>query len=301
MSPAIDHRAVREDVPLAPMTTYKVGGNARWFVEPTDLEELRSVLLATPDDVSVVVLGRGSNVVVSDRGIEGLVIRLGTQFGAIEVKTDGRIVAGGGTPLPRLARAAATASRAGLGFYVGIPGSVGGAVQMNAGGHGSDTAAVLEVAVVLDVGTCELTTRPVSALGFGYRSSNLGDSDIVVQATFRTTEGDSTVLEQELREITRWRKVHQPGGTLNAGSVFKNPSDMAAGAIIDELGLKGMTFGPVSVSTVHANFLVASPEANAADIHRFVHTIRSTVQDRTGRLLEPEIRFMGDFDETDDE
>lgn len=295
----IDHASVRSDVPLAPLTTYKVGGNARWFIEPVDLEDLRSVLLAKPSETPVVVLGRGSNVVISDDGFDGLVVKLGSRFSAIDVKPDGRIVAGGGTPLPILARTAAGAGRTGLGFYVGIPGSVGGAVRMNAGGHGSDTASVLVSVVVLDAGTAELMSRNVETLDLSYRTSNLDESDIVVQATFHTDEGAVGDLENELREITRWRKENQPGGTLNAGSVFKNPDDIAAGAIIDELGLKGQSYGPVSVSTVHANFLVAEPQAKAADIHRFVHTIRSTVYEETGRLLEPEIRFVGTFEDLD--
>lgn len=296
----VDHDLVRENVVLGPMTTYKVGGPARWFVEPADLEELRSVLMTKPADVRVVVLGRGSNVVVSDAGFDGLVVKLGTRFSAVDIRADGDVVAGGGTPLPRLARTAATAGRSGLGFFVGIPGSVGGAIRMNAGGHGSDTASVLVSAVVLDIGTSEMTTRPAGSLGFGYRTSNLTEADIVVQARFTSQPGDTEVLETELRSITRWRKENQPGGTLNAGSVFKNPPDLAAGAIIDDLGLKGTALGPVSVSTVHANFLVAESDAKAADIHRFVHSIRATVQERTGRLLEPEIRFIGDFDEMDD-
>lgn len=295
----IDHASVLVDVPLAPLTTYKVGGSARWFIEPGDLEELRSVLLDTPEGLPITVLGRGSNVVISDSGFDGLVIRLGAQFAAIQVKPDGRIVAGGGTPLPRLARAAASAGRSGLGFYVGIPGSVGGAVQMNAGGHGSDTAAVLDSAVVVDALSGELSTRPASSLGLGYRASDLTPTDIVVQATFHTSEGNVDDLESELREITRWRKANQPGGTLNAGSVFKNPVDTSAGEVIDGLGLKGFSDGPVGVSTVHANFLVADATAKASDIHRFVHTIRSMVHEKTGRLLEPEIRFIGDFNEVE--
>ena len=290
-----DHDGVRTDVPLAPLTTYKVGGEAKWFAEPKDLEDLRSILEVAPPDTPIVVLGRGSNVVVSDDGIDGLVLRLGHGFSSIEIRTDGTIVAGGGLPLPKLARAAAEAGRSGLGFYVGIPGSVGGAVRMNAGGHGSDTAAVLASVVVVDAGTGELTTRSSGDLSLGYRSSNLVDSDIVVQASFSTAESDQETLMAELREITRWRREHQPGGTLNAGSVFKNPADRAAGEIIDSLGLKGLAVGPVRVSEIHANFMVAQPVANATDIWTFVHNIQRTVHERTGILLEPEVKFLGAF------
>lgn len=135
------------------MTTYKVGGPARWFAEPDGLEDLRSILEVVPEPMAVWVLGRGSNVVISDTGFDGLVIRLGKGFSAVDVRNDGTVVAGASVPLPILARTAAEAGRGGLEFYVGIPGSVGGAIVMNAGGHGSDTASVLVEATVLDVAT----------------------------------------------------------------------------------------------------------------------------------------------------
>ncbi len=291
----ISHSSVSRDVDLAPFTTYKVGGPAAWFAEPQDLEELRSILSLLPREMKVVMLGRGSNVIISEGGIDGLVLRLGGAFGAIDTEPTDRIVAGAGAALPKLARAAAEAGKAGLGFYVGIPGSVGGAIVMNAGGHGSDTAAVLEEAIVVDLTTGSLEIRDAEALELSYRHSNLGSSDAVVQATFLTSPGDPGVLEDELRSITRWRKEHQPGGTLNAGSVFKNPLGDAAGRIIDMCGLKGTSVGPVAVSDVHANFLVASRDATADDIHAFVIDIQSKVLRLTGIKLEPEIRFLGSF------
>jgi len=281
----IEHTSVRANVALGPLTTYKVGGSARWFAEPCDLEELRSILETVPSGMDVVVLGRGSNVVISEAGIDGLVIRLGGSFSAIDCATNGRVVAGAGAALPKLARAAAAAGMAGLEFYVGIPGSVGGAIVMNAGGHGSDTAAVLFA----------LHKRSVESLELSYRHSNLTASEVVVQGTFVTSPADPDEIEQELRAITRWRKVHQPGGTLNAGSVFKNPETGSAGAIIDRCGLKGHTIGPVAVSQVHANFLVATGDATATDIHAFVFEIQSTVFGMTQIKLEPEIRFLGSF------
>jgi UDP-N-acetylmuramate dehydrogenase len=293
----IEHAAISEAVSLAPYTTYKVGGPARWFAEPDDLEDLRSVLEATPSDMPVFILGRGSNVVVSDEGFDGLVLRLGRSFAAIDVRADGLVVAGGSAPLPKLARAAAAAGRSGLSFFVGIPGSVGGAVQMNAGGHGSDTAAVLVSVVIVDSDSGDIDQRPAETLDLQYRSSNLSPNDIVAQATFTTTDGDPAALEEEIRAITRWRKEHQPGGTLNAGSVFKNPRDAHAGEIIDDLDLKGYAVGPIAVSTVHANFMVADADAKAIDIHRFVHNIQAIVRERTGTTLEPEIRFVGEFEQ----
>lgn len=291
----MEHGSVRSDVPLGPMTTYKVGGSARWFAEPSDLEELRSILELVPEGMSVVVLGRGSNVVISDEGIDGLVLRLGGAFCAIDTNPDGTVVAGAAVALPKLARVAAGAGMAGLEFYVGIPGSVGGAIAMNAGGHGSDTAAVLVDAVVVDADSGSLTKRDVASLGLKYRHSDLTEADVVVQATFRTTPGDPEELDANIREITRWRKQHQPGGTLNAGSVFKNPAGDGAGAIIDRCGLKGTAVGPVQVSPIHANFLIATAGATAADIFSFVHEIQTEVLRMTGIELEPEIRFLGSF------
>lgn len=289
----IEHADVRRSVPLAPMTTYKVGGPARWYAEPEDLEALRSILEVTPSDTEVIVLGRGSNVVIADDGVDGLVLRLGRGFNAFEVLPDGDVVAGAATALPLLARGVAAAGRSGLEFYVGIPGSVGGAVRMNAGGHGSDTASVLLDASILDMRTRSVERRSVEELQLSYRRSNLTDDDIVLQARFETEPCDPTDAEAVLREITRWRKEHQPGGTLNAGSVFKNPADESAGSIIDRLGLKGERFGPVSVSEVHANFLVATKDATASDIFLFVNHIRSIVAEQAAIDLEPEIRFIG--------
>ncbi|NHZ70246.1 MAG: UDP-N-acetylmuramate dehydrogenase [Proteobacteria bacterium] len=291
----IDHPAIACDVPLAPMTTYKVGGSARFMAEPRDLAELREILENLPDDIDVVVLGRGSNVVIADDGIDGLVIRLGSGFQDAAFRGDGSVSAGGGVALPKLARLAAKHGRSGLGFYVGIPGSVGGAVRMNAGGHGSDTATVIDHAVVLDISSAEVTQWDHDALALGYRRSGLGPEHIVVQATFSTGAGSTIELDHELREITRWRKENQPGGTLNAGSVFKNPEGAHAGAIIDAAGLKGERFGPIEVSRVHANFLVAANGATANDIFQFVEHIRSTVHERVGIDLEPEIKFIGSF------
>lgn len=294
----MDHPAVRRNVSLAPMTTYKVGGSAEFMAEPNDLSELREILAEVPGEMDITVLGRGSNVVIADSGVKGLVVRLGQGFTDAVIGEDGSIVAGAAVSLPKLARFAAREARSGLGFYVGIPGSVGGAVRMNAGGHGSDTSEVLRYAVVLDRTSVEIERWRVEDLGLTYRHSNLGSGHIVLQGCFSTSAGRATDLEAELREITRWRKQHQPGGTLNAGSVFKNPEGQFAGAIIEEAGLKGQHLGPVQVSDVHANFLVAADGATADDIFRFVQYIRSSVAERCGIELVPEIKFLGSFTST---
>jgi len=290
---AMTHPLVVPDVPLAPLTTYKLGGSARWYAEVRDVDELRSVVALRGESMPLFVLGRGSNVLVADTGFDGMVVRLVGDLALADVDA-GIIEAGGGMPLPRLARFAATESLGGLEFYVGIPGSVGGAVCMNAGGHGSDTASVLlDAAILHRDGTLDIVSA--AALQLGYRQSNLTHEDIVVSARFATVPRPHSEIETELREVTRWRKEHQPGGTLNAGSVFKNPDGDAAGRIIDELGMKGYRRGAVSVSTLHANFVVAEAGATAQEVWDLIWDVRQRVGEATGTWLEPEVRFVGEF------
>jgi len=288
---------LREHAPLAPLTTYRFGGPARFLVEAeseADLEMAAGV--ADAETLPLFVLGRGSNVVVSDRGFEGVVIRLGSGFARRAVDPEGVVEAGGSVPLPVLARETARAGRGGLEFYVGIPGSVGGAVRMNAGCHGSDTAAWLLTARIVSLGSGgRVTERTPAELGLSYRHSNLGDADVVVSARFHTDPIAPSQADRQIREITRWRKETQPGGTLNAGSVFKNPPGDAAGRIIDAAGLKGFRIGGVEVSSRHANFFVADAGATAADVHALVAEVQRRVREVAGIDLEPELRFLGDF------
>jgi UDP-N-acetylmuramate dehydrogenase len=293
----VDEGFVAPAVPLGALTTYKLGGPARYFHEATSREGLQRVVRASVEaGVPVLVLGRGSNLVVSERGFDGLVLRLSGAFGAIEF--DGEdIVAGGAVHLPSLARSAVRAGRLGLEFYVGIPGSVGGAVRQNAGCHGQETADHLLAAEILEVAGGQIEFHPTEALDLGYRHSSITAGQVVLGARFRTIAGDRLQGEARLREITRWRKSHQPGGTLNAGSVFKNPPGDAAGRIIDELGLKGLTVGGAAVSERHANFFVASDRATPSDLHRLVIEVRRRVRQATGIDLEPEIVFVGEFED----
>ncbi len=285
---------VERDRSLAGLTTYKFGGQAAWFAEVETFSDLAEV--AGAGGVPHVVLGRGSNVVISDRGYRGLVIRLAGEFNQIHFDGDG-VEAGGAVALPRLARACANVDRGGLEWYVGIPGSVGGAVVMNAGGHGSDTAEWLIEASVLDTATGRITAETPADLDLSYRHSRLGSNHIVLRARYRTIARPKSEGDALMREITTWRKEHQPGGTFNAGSVFKNPPGDAAGRIIDDAGLKGFAVGGVSVSTRHANFFVADDDASAQDVFDLVHAVQRLVEERTGLTLEPEIRFIGEFGE----
>lgn len=285
------------DHAIAAMTTYKFGGVAEWYAEVESLEVLQRILTVrnqTAPDTALFVLGRGSNVVVSDSGFEGIVIKLGGEF--TELAWEGSAInAGAGVSLPRLARFCATMGRGGLEFYVGIPGSVGGAVVMNAGGHGADTAAWLIDATVLDMDSGQISVENASELDLSYRHSRLSAVDAVLSARFRTVERDAGEPDRVMREITAWRRQNQPGGTFNAGSVFKNPPGDAAGRLIDAAGLKGLRCGGVAVSERHANFFVAGEDACAQDVFDLVHDVRRRVFEVAGVDLEPEVRFIGDF------
>ena len=288
---------IRSGVALAPLTTYRFGGRARFYAEVADKDGLLRVLEARlqSDGMPLLILGRGSNVVVSDSGFDGLVIRLVGSFLALDIASTGDIAVGGAVPLPRLARESVKGGRGGLEWCVGIPGSVGGAIRMNAGGHGSDTASWLLHAEIIDAASLTESRTEASNLGLSYRHSSLGDTDIVIAATFRTDVQDRRRGEEVLRGITRWRRDHQPGGTLNAGSVFKNPPGDTAGRIIDALGLKGYRVGGATVSERHANFFEANESATAQDVHDLVLSVRDMVAERAGVTLEPEIRFVGEF------
>jgi len=231
-------------------------------------------------------------VVVADGGFDGLVIRLGKGFANMTFDQT-TVRAGGIVPLPRLARAAVEAGIAGLEFLVGIPGSVGGAVRQNAGCFGVETRDRLKEAHIVDLMTGDETTSGPDELEMSYRHSNVSSTDLVVEALFEGWPGEEAESKEKLREITRWRRDHQPGGTLNAGSVFKNPPDISAGELIDDLGLKGLCVGDVCVSEKHANFFVAGPGATSEDIRRPVSEVKNRVLSETGTNLETEIQFVG--------
>lgn len=257
----------------------------------SDLDVIAAALHLDP--CPVLVLGRGSNLVIADEGLEGLVVRLGPAFASVEVSET--VQAGGAAAMPQVARAASKAGRLGLEFLVGIPGSVGGGVRQNAGCFGQELGDVMLSADVYDLGQGVAASRDLGALELSYRRSAVGSLEVVVAATFAAKPGDPAAGEARMREITRWRRDHQPGGTLNAGSVFKNPPGDSAGRIIDAAGLKGLTVGGASVSERHANFFVAIPGAKSVDVYRLVREVAVRVEAATGIVLETEIQFAGDF------
>jgi UDP-N-acetylmuramate dehydrogenase len=284
---------LRRDVSLGPLTTYKSGGPAAYLAEIDTMNDLDMLLgSGLGNELPVLVLGRGSNLLVADAGFRGLAVKLGGMFTKATV-SGLDIEAGGAHPLPKLARLAVDEGLLGLEFFVGVPGSVGGAVRQNAGCFGTETKERLLSATIADLATGETVERGVGELDLAYRHSNVTSSQLVLSARFAGRRGDPAEGRAKMREITRWRKEHQPGGTFNAGSVFKNPPGMAAGELIDMLGLKGTTVGGVSVSEKHANFFVAGPDATSADIRRLVELVKDTVFEASGTMLEPEIQFVG--------
>lgn len=284
----------RRGVDLAPHTTYKLGGPCDLFVEVDDREGIQATGEALRDDPRpVLVLGRGSNLLIADPGFRGVVVRLGAPFASWSLDQEGNAEAGGAMSLPRLARGVSKEGRGGLEWGVGIPGSVGGAVRQNAGCFGREVVDVLVEAEVMSLADGSVRWRGVADLELSYRHSNISPTEVVTAARFRTAAEDPQRSAGEMKEVTRWRREHQPGGTLNAGSVFKNPPDGAAGAIIDSLGLKGFAVGSVRVSPRHANFIEADSGATAAAVRELIEAVRIRVKEETGRLLEPEIQFVG--------
>ena len=212
---------VTADVDLSSLTTYRLGGRAKYLAEPTNHDQLLQIVAARAGH-EVLVLGRGSNLVVSDDGFEGIVVRLVGDFESIEIGDSG-VTAGGAAWLPAVARESVEAGHAGLEFYVGIPGSVGGAVRQNAGGHGSETREWLRWADLLSLTTGEVSRLDPKALEMSYRHTNVRGDQVVTRAQFRTERGDVVRGRELIASIVRWRKDHQPPAVYNAGSVFRNP------------------------------------------------------------------------------
>jgi UDP-N-acetylmuramate dehydrogenase len=296
LEPALPGR-VELDAPLAGLTTYRVGGPAALLVRAQGEGDLAVVARALADArPPLLVVGRGSNLLVADAGFPGLVLVLEGDFDEIETVGD-TVRAGGAVGLPVLARRLAASGLTGLEFYVGIPGTVGGAVRMNAGGHGRETVEVLRSARLVDLlGDGLGVDRSVDDLVLGYRTSAVGPSDVVVSATFTVAADDPDACEARINEIVRWRREHQPGGA-NAGSVFRNPPGDSAGRLVDAAGLKGLRVGGAVVSEKHANFIQAEAGATAADVRALVLEVQRRVAETTGVTLRPELHFVGFGDE----
>jgi len=287
------------DEPLARFTTMRVGGPADLYAAPVNPFELRGLVrLARGRDVPYTLLGRGSNVVIADAGVRGLLIHVRAQGYEI---ADGRLVADAGLPMAKAATVTAEAGLSGLEFGLAIPGNVGGAVWANAGAHDSDVAAILESALILEADGTQASLAP-GALGLAYRESRFrhaspdGPAEVILGATFRLVPDDPAAIRARLDEIRRWRQANQPLGIPSAGSVFRNPpAGQSAGALIDRCGLKGHRIGGAVVSEKHANWILNDQRGSAADVRTLGELVRATVARETGVALAFEIQFMGDW------
>lgn len=284
---------------LARFTTMRVGGPADLYAAAHNVFELRGLVkLARARGIPYTLLGRGSNVVIADAGLRGLLVHVRAEGHEM---VDDRLVADAGLPMARAATLAAEAGLAGLEFGLAIPGNVGGAVWANAGAHSSDVAAVIESALVLGADGAERRLEPAE-LGFAYRDSRFkrapagGPAEVVLGATFRLTRDDPAAIRARLEEIRRWRRAHQPLGIPSAGSVFRNPAEgPSAGALIDNCGLKGRRVGGAVVSEMHANWILSDRGATAADVRRLAEQVRAVVERETGVRLAFEVVFLGDW------
>ena len=291
-------RQVTLDAPLGARTTYGVGGSASVLValdSPDDVAVLGEALHGT--GVSTIAVGRGSNLLVADSGFAGVAVVARGAFS--EIVIDGTtIVAGGAAKLPVVARAAVNAGLRGFAWAVGVPGSIGGAIRMNAGGHGAEMADVVASADIVDLGNVDLGNVdlgrrwPVEELEFGYRRSALRSSHLVLRATLELEPGDVIEGKAEMLEVVQWRRNNQPGGQ-NAGSVFANPPGESAGQLIDSAGLKGFRIGSAEVSSKHANFIQADPKGSADDVFALMKEIMRRVHEMHGVELHAETHVVG--------
>jgi UDP-N-acetylenolpyruvoylglucosamine reductase len=292
---------VQPDYPLARLTTIRTGGPGDFYGRPDSAESLAEALAwASGEGIEVGVVGSGSNLLISDDGFRGLVLKLDGSLATIEQKGE-RLVCGGGARLPQAAAFAARAGLSGLEFGVNIPGTVGGAVKMNANAYGGDLARVLEwVDVTTSAGTGR---RAPGELGFRYRTSNLDPGEIVARASFALSPAAPDSVKATLAEMRSARRAAQPSGIKTFGSTFKNPEHpradgRSAGVLLDEAGCRGLTVGGARFSDKHANFVENMGDATTADVIELMGEGRQRVRERFGVELEPEVQFLGEVDTT---
>jgi UDP-N-acetylmuramate dehydrogenase len=291
---------VERDYPLARLTTIRAGGRAELFARPDDEAGLAELLSwAAAEGLEIGMVGSGSNLLVSDRGVRGLVLKLGGALGAID-REGSRVVCGGGARLPSAAAKAAGWGLTGLEFGINIPGTVGGAVKMNANAYGGELGRVLEW---VDVCTADgVDRRPPSALGFAYRRSNLEVGEVVSRAAFQLAEGNPQEIKGTMAEMRGMRREAQPSGIKTFGSTFKNPTDdprakgLSAGQLLAEAGCGGLQVGGARLSEVHANFVENAGGATTHDVLALMAEARRRVHERFGVELEPEVQVLGEVE-----
>jgi UDP-N-acetylmuramate dehydrogenase len=278
--------------PLAELTWFRVGGPAQLLFMPEDERDLAYFLAHLPPEIPVAAIGLGSNLIVRDAGVPGVVIRLGRGFNAVEVEPGARLRSGTAVPDVKVARAAQEAAIAGLAFYRGIPGAIGGALRMNGGAYGRETKDVLIEARGVDRAG-RVRVWSTADLHYTYRHCGAPDDVIFTQALYQGSPGDAAAIEQEMDKITQSREATQPIKSRTGGSTFKNPPGRKAWQLVDAAGCRGLQIGGAQVSPMHCNFLINLGGATAADIETLGETVRQRVQANSGVLLEWEIKRIG--------
>lgn len=286
------HGRMLENEPLSRYTTWRLGGPARYLLQPADVDDIvRGLEMARERGLPWLVLGLGSNVLIKDGGFPGLVIRMGKGLDKFEMKGATAIV-GAGMPTPILARRTAEAGFSGVERFIGIPGSVGGGIYMNAGCHGAEFAEIVTEVTVMD-GKGKTRNVPRKQISYKYRGSNLGDV-IVLEVKLQLGEESPAKLKELQAKLFRWRKAGTPFDQPCAGSTFKNPGgNKTAGMLIDEVGLKGFRMGGAQVSPMHANYFVNLGNATSADVLRLIDHVQKTVAKKAGVELQLEIKVLG--------
>ena len=280
------------NAPLAKLVWFKTGGNADWLFEPADIDDLRDFLSALDRAMPVMALGLGSNMIVRDGGVEGVVVRLGKAFSGVEVLDDHQLECGGGASGILVSSTARDAGIAGLEFLRGIPGTVGGFVRMNGGAYGREVADILiDCEVMFPCG--KLSRVPVEELAYSYRHSELASGAIVVSARFQGTPGDPAAIGAEMERIAKAREESQPLRTKTGGSTFKNPDGHKAWELVDAAGCRGLTMGGAQVSEKHTNFLINTGDATSGDIEALGEEVRRRVRENSGVELQWEIQRVG--------
>ncbi|MBM7855941.1 UDP-N-acetylmuramate dehydrogenase [Desulfohalotomaculum tongense] len=279
--------------PMAKHTSWQIGGPAQYFIEPEDIEDLQKcILLAKEYGVPLTVVGNGTNLLVKDSGIPGMVVKIGKGFNYLQVEGT-TVKAGAGSMLPVVARGVMEKGLAGFAWSAGIPGTIGGAVVMNAGANGSCIGDIIQSVKVID-SSAEILDLTKRQLGFDYRTSILqGSSLVVVEAVFNCHHSDRKIIKEQMDKYMAKRKAVQPQGFPNAGSVFKNPPGDSAGRLIDLAGCKGLRVGKAEVSTVHANWIINLGGATANDVIKLIDIIKEKVKNKTGVALQLEVRVLG--------
>lgn len=288
---------ILKNEPMSRHTSLRIGGNTDYMVFPATIDEIRlTIKLCRKYDMPYYIMGNGSNLLVSDSGYRGLIIKLSDRFSNISVEEDGTVLAQAGVLMSKLSNVIAANSLTGFEFGAGIPGTLGGAVAMNAGAYGGEMQQVVISATVID-GDGNIRTLSNKELEFGYRSSVIQKKDLcVLEAMLKLNKGDKRQILDKIRELNHLRQSKQPLDKFSAGSTFKRPEGHFAGKLISDAGLRGFQIGDAAVSEKHCGFLVNKGNATAGDFMKLIKEVTRIVNEKYGVLLEPEVKFLGTFD-----